>query len=569
MSTWRPVSRFPRWLSWLPDWLYEPLRWLIRALIVFAVVFAAIAFYYLMKAADYDIEKVAELPSRTTIVDRNGVPIEVGWGASRHLARRQDLPEFLVSSLEAREDARFFTHHGVDFRGLARATLRNIKDRDFTQGASTLTMQLARNTYDMRAKSIHRKLLEIALTLRIESRYTKDEILTHYLNRIYFGAGCHGIEEAARTYFGKSVSDLHEGECAMLIGIIRGPHIFSPSRNLKGARDQQDEVLQRLIAMGRIDEAEGKRIRELPIRIIPDEQQSPDRSYALQMVRDELSTILEANDIRSDGLIVHTTLERGWQLRLESDLSKVLLEAEKSRSWEHPRHAEHEPGSDPAYVQCAAVTLDSDSGEVLAWIGGRDFLDSRFDRATGARRDLGTAVEPWIATAAAERDKRVLPGRPLLTGRQIGPLETARIARRCGLGGPFLETEDLFRGSAAATPAETATALATLANGGKRPVPYFVSLVTDADGKELYRRKPDLSQAVTRHAATNALELFHDRGSGRCFQGFTGSERDAWLLRVGPSGSTAIWIGFDDPAPIASGARVKKLLDELASRLGS
>ncbi len=523
----------------------------------------------MIQAGGYDMRKVAELPSRTTILDRNGSTIEVGWGASRHLARREDLPPFLVDALEAREDARFFTHHGVDFRGLARATVRNIKDRDFTQGASTLTMQLARNTYDMRAKSIHRKLLEIALTLRIESHYSKDEILTHYLNRIYFGSGCHGIEEAARTYFGKSVSELHDGECAMLVGIIRGPHLFSPARNLDGALAQRDEVLDRMIATGEIDREERERIRALPIKIVPDEQRSPDRSYALQAVRGELSTILEACDIRSDGLIVHTTLDGGWQLRLESDLSKALLAAEKSGGWKHPRHADHEPGTRPVYLQYAAVTLDSDTGGVLAWIGGRDFLDSRFDRATGARRDLGTALEPWIAVAAAERDKRVLPGRPLLTGRQIGPVETARIARRCGLGGPFLETEDLFRGSAAATPAEAATGLATLANGGKRPVPHFIERVTDASGAELYRRKPETSQAVSRHAAAQASELFKPVGSGRCFHGFTGSERDAWMLRIGPSGSTAVWIGFDDPADIGSDARLESLLKDLESRLGS
>lgn len=568
MSTWRPVSRFPRWLSWLPDWLYGPLRWTIRGLIVALAIFAAIAFYYMIKAGRYDLDKVAELPTRTSILDRNGVSIEVGWGASRDLARREDLPDFMVAALQAREDARFFTHHGVDFRGLARATVRNIKDRDFTQGASTLTMQLARNTYDMRAKSIHRKLLEIALTLRIEGRYSKDEILTHYLNRIYFGAGCHGIEEASRTYFGKSVSELHEGECAMLVGIIRGPHLFSPARNFDGAIVQRDEVLERMVATGDIDAAEEERIRELGIKVIPEEQRSPDRSYALQAIRTELSTILEAGDIRSDGLIVHTTLDRGWQLRLESDLSKVLLAAEKDGSWNHPKHADHEPGTAPSYLQSAAVTLDSSTGGVLAWIGGRDYLDSRYDRATGARRDLGTTVEPWIAVAAAERDKRILPGQAVLTGRQIGPLETARIARRCGITGPFLETEDLFRGSAAATPIETAIGLATLAHDGKRPVPHFIVSVTDASGTELYRREPELSQAVTRNAATQSVDLFRTVGSGRCFHGFTGSERDAWMLRIGPTGSTAVWIGFDEPTAITSPARLKKMLTELESRLG-
>jgi penicillin-binding protein 1A len=558
----------PRWLSWLPEWTHAPLRWLLRLLVTGVILVAAVAIYYGLQAARFDLDKVGELPTRTTILDRDGNEIHAGWGASRHLARRDDLPEFLIQALEAREDARFFDHHGVDFRGLARATVRNVKDWNFTQGASTLTIQLARNTYEMRAKSLNRKLLEIALTLRIEARYSKDEILTHYLNRIYFGAGCHGIEEAARTYFGKSVAQLHEGECAMLVGIIRGPALFSPSHDLDGARAQQSEVLDRLIATGRIDAAAKDRIAALPIKLISEDQRGADRSYALQAVRRQLETILDAQDIRADGLIVHTTLVPGWQVKLEADLSSTLLAAESDAGWKHPTHAAHQSGTAPAYLQCAAVTLDSETGEVLAWIGGRNFLDSRNDRATGARRDLGTPFEAWIATAAAERDKRVLPGKPLLTGRQIGPVETARIARRCGLGGPFLETEDLFRGSAASTPQEVATALACLANKGRRPVPFLIRSVTDAAGNPLYQRPPQTSQAVKANSAKQGLELFETIGSSRCLHGSTGSEGDAWLLRIGPTGSTAIWIGFDQLTPICSDSRLDALLDDLARRLG-
>ncbi|GAA5482990.1 transglycosylase domain-containing protein [Haloferula sargassicola] len=568
MSTWRPVSRPPRWLAWLPGWALTLLKlslWIGGGL---AVLGLCVALFYFARAGRFDLDEVAAMPARTTILDRDDHPIEVSWGASRHLAKREDLPDFLVQCLEAREDARFFDHCGVDFRGLARATIRNIKDRDFTQGASTLTMQLARNTFDIRAKSIHRKLLEIALTLRIEGRYSKDEILTHYLNRIYFGSGCHGIDEAARTYFGKPVSKLHKGECAMLVGIIRGPHIFSPARNLEGARDQQSEVLDRMIAMGRITPQEKEAIQAMPIDIVPEDQRSAERSYAVQAVRHELGDILEASDIRLDGLVVHTTLATGWQLKLETDLSNTLLEAEQGAGWDHPVHREFTPGETPAYLQCAAVTLESRTGAVLALVGGRDFLDSRYDRTTGARRDLGSAFTPWVAAAAAERGKRVLPGNIMLTGRQIGPREAARISQRCGLGGPFLETEDLFRGSAACTPMEAAVALATLSNDGKRPTPYLISRITNAAGETLFQRKPDLSQAITTAAANEALELFDEVGMSRCFEGQTGSERDAWLLRVGPGGSTSIWLGFDEPTKICEDGRLRKVLDSLGQRLG-
>jgi len=568
MSTWRPVSRLPRWLAWLPEWAHGPLRWTLRGLLVGLILLAAIATFYLVKASSFDLDKVSELPAQTTLLDRDGHPIDISWGTSRHLARRQDLPDFLVQCIQAREDARFYTHPGVDIRGLLRATVRNVKDGDFTQGASTLTMQLARNTYEMRAKSIHRKLLEIALTLRIEHRYSKDEILTHYLNRIYFGAGCHGIEEASRTYFGKSVSELNEAESSMLIGIIRGPHIFSPIRNFDGAKDQQNEVLDRMIAMDWLTEAEKNRIRQIPITLVPEEQRSSDRSFALQAVRNELATILEAGDIRLDGLIVHTTLDTDWQIRLEAEISKALTKLEASADWEAPRHVDHQPGDTPIYLQCAAVTLDSKTGQTLAWIGGRDFLDSRYDRATGARRDLGTTFEPFIAAAAAERGKRILPGKAVMTGRQLGPLETARIVKRCGLGGPFLETEDLFRGSAATTPEECATGVATLASDGKRPTPHFITRLMNATGETLYSRNPEASQAISANAARKARELFDTHGSSRCYHGTTGSDRDAWLLRVGPSGATAIWIGFDEPARITTDKGLNALLDKLAESLG-
>mgnify|MGYP001943080591 CR=1 FL=1 len=567
MSTWRPVSRLPRWLAWLPDWAHAPIRWSLRGLLVGLILLAAIATFYLVKASSFDLDKVSQLPAQTTLLDRDGHPIDVSWGTSRHLAQRKDLPEFLIQCIQAREDARFYSHPGVDVRGLLRATVRNVKDGDFTQGASTLTMQLARNTYDMRAKSIHRKLLEIALTLRIEHRYTKDEILTHYLNRIYFGAGCHGIEEASRTYFGKSVSDLNEAESSMLIGIIRGPHIFSPIRNFDGAKDQQNEVLDRMISMGWLTEAGKNRIRNTPITLVPEEQRSSERSFALQAVRSELATILEAGDIRLDGLIVHTTLDTDWQLRLETDITNALNALESSSGWKAPKHLDHQAGDTPAYLQCAAVTLDSRTGQALAWIGGRDFLDSRYDRATGARRDLGTTFEPFIAAAAAERGKRILPGKAVMTGRQLGPLETARLAKRCGLGGPFLETEDLFRGSAATTPEECATALATLASDGKRPNPHLITKLTNAKGEVLYSRNAEPSQAITANAARKACELFTSVGSSRYYYGSTGSDRDAWILRIGPSGATAIWIGYDEPARITTDKALDAMLEKLGKQL--
>jgi membrane peptidoglycan carboxypeptidase len=569
MSTWRPIRRTPAWLAWMPGWLRMSLKWALWTGVVCAALGLMVALYYFSKAAQFDLAEVAKMPAHTAIYDRNGKELGSGGPNSRRLITRADIPNFLVNALRAREDARFFEHNGVDFRGLARAMVRNVKDGDFTQGASTLSMQLARNTFEIREKSINRKLLEIALTLRLETRYSKDEILANYLNRIYFGAGCHGIEQAARTYFGKPTSQLNEAESAMLVGIIRGPHIFSPFRNLDAAREQQAQTLARMKAMGFIDAAEVERVKAIPIKLVPQEQRGGERSYALEAIQKELQTILDDVDIRDGGLTVRSTLDAGWQTRLETDLSESLQKIEQSKSWNYPTHANHQTGTEPQYLQCAAVTLETKTGGILALVGGRDYLDSRYDRSSVARRDLGSTFSPWVAAAAAERGRLVLPGKPVQTGRQIGPKETIRIAKRCGITGPFVETEDLFRGSAAATPLELATGLATLGNGGLRPKPYLIQSITAPDGKVLYTAKPDTTPAIGKQAAKEAAALLEKEAGTRVHGGATGSGRDAWLARLGPKGSTAIWIGFDDPQRISSAQQLDSVLDDMAQRLGN
>lgn len=545
--------------------LLHKLAWLSLAALVTLL---GTAFFYYLLASRFDIRDVERLPSGTLFYDRNGVEIDIGSGSGRRLVTRKDIPDFLVQALQAREDARFFEHHGVDVRGLARATLRNIKDRDFTQGASTLSMQLARNTFDIREKSIHRKLLEIAITLRIEASYSKDEILTHYLNRIYYGAGADGIEQAARTYFGKSTHELDESESALLVGIIRGPHIFSPFRNPDKAVEQRNQTLARMVDADFITDARRTEIKAIDIKLVREDDRQPQASYALLAAQRELESVLDEGALQHGGLHVVTTLDALWQHRLETELEKAVRQLESEKSWKHPLPATHSRGAETNYVQYSAVTTETKSGAVLALIGGRDFSHSRLDR-THARRDLGSAFEPFIAAAAAERGKLILPGRPLQTGRQIGPGEVQRIARRCGINGPFVNSEDLFRGAVAATPREMSLGLATLGNNGMRPRQFFIREVRKPSGEIIYQAKPDLSQALGRNAAQDAASILAKRGGTRCFTGATASEREAWTLRLGPSGSTAIWIGFDQPSAIAPEPRLKSLLDEFVDRLGN
>lgn len=568
MSTWRPIPRLPFWKRWLPEWSHVPVRVIFQLGIVGAVIFAGIAFFYFMLAMKFNLDEVAKLPAGTTFYDRKGVEIAAPGGSGRKLVTRKEIPDFLVKSLQAREDARFFEHSGVDVRGLLRATVRNVKDRDFTQGASTLSMQLARNSFQMKQKSIHRKLLEIALTLRIEARYSKDEILTHYLNRIYFGAGAEGIEQAARTYFGKSTSELTEGECSLIVGIIRGPSIFSPLRDLDAALAQRRQTLNRLVAMKVIDTKQRDKIAAEPVKLVDEESRETQTSYALQAARRELDRILDSDEIHTAGLHVHTTLDAGWQDRLEEELTRAVEDLEREKGWAHGTLATHVAGTDTNYLQYAAVTTDIRTGGTLALIGGRNYSHSRVDR-THARRDLGSAFEPFVAAAASERGKLVLRGKPVQTGRQIGPAEVERLAKRCGIAGPFLQTEDLFRGAVAATPREMSIGLATLGNKGKRPKPFLIREIKDSSGEVIYTAKSNLTAALSPAAAEDATSVLRRSAGTRCFTGATGSDRDAWTLRLGPNGATAIWLGFDKPTAITRGQRLDSLLDEFVKRLGN
>ncbi|MES2982740.1 MAG: transglycosylase domain-containing protein [Verrucomicrobiota bacterium] len=527
-----------------------------------------VVFFYHQKASDFDLNEVGKLPRQNIFYDRNGKSIEVPDEGGRKIIERSDIPDDLVNALIAREDARFFEHGGVDVRGLARATVRNLKDRNFTQGASTLTMQLARNTFEMRAKSLDRKALEIALTLRIERQYSKDEILTNYLNRIYFGSGAYGVEQAAQTYFGKPTAELHPGECAMMAGIIRGPHIFSPLRNLDGALEQRNQTLARMVDAGLITKARAEEIKAMKIVLNEKSQQNDvQRSYALLAVKRELEAVMEKENILLNGLKIHTTLDIGWQARLEAELNLAVRALENEKGWEHVTHTKHERGTEANYVQYAAVTTETKSGEILALIGGRDFSHSTYDR-THAKRDLGSAFEPFVAAAAAERGKLVLAGKPVQTGRQIGALEVQRLAKRCGISGPFLDTEDLFRGAVSATPMEMSVGLATLGNKGNKPRPHLIRKITDSDGNVIYQAKLKSQPALSKSAAEDAGSVLKNMSGTRSFTGATGSERDAWVMRLGPSGSTAIWIGFDTPKKIAPEPRLNALLEEFVRRLG-
>ena len=475
--------------------------------------------WYAYQASGFDLSQVEEMPERSILLDRNDVEFATIHGSNRRMIKHEEIPEFFKEALFAREDSRFLDHEGVDFKGLVRATLRNLKDRDFTQGASTLSMQLARNTFDLREKkSLNRKFLEIALTYRIESKFSKAEILTHYLNRIYFGAGCHGIEEAALRYFGRTTSELTRGQSALLVGIIRAPHLCSPSRNREGAIKQRDEVLDRLVTTQKLTREEAETIKNENLEFREEGAGPEESNHAMRALRRPLEVVLSKNQITGGGLQVRTSIDLTIQQGLEKLVREVRLSSE---------------------LQMAAVAIDPGSGDILGIVGCRDETPTGFNRALDARRDRGIKMcEPLIGTIALERGHLPIKGNPVATGRQLETDDAIGLLKRFGLDGIFGKGDDLYRGSLSVSPLALATAYATIVNKGQRPEAIFVKEVLENE-EPLFSREASFFPAFAPHANLAVRPEFL---SGTSLPG-----TDYWAATLSPEKVVVIWIGSDRP----------------------
>lgn len=511
--------------------------WLLKLALFFLIIGLCVAGWYFFLSAKYDLSEVAEMPARSLLLDRHGVEMTTLHGSNRRLLEKDEIPSFFIAALFAREDATFMEHPGVDPKGLVRATIRNIIDRDFTQGASTLTMQLARNSFELREQSLNRKLLEIALTFRIEARYSKDEILTHYLNRIYFGSGAHGLEEASLTYFGREPEKLNEHEILILVGIIRGPHAFSPFRNLELAKKQAREVAARLVSTGEISQREADLILQTPLRLISPADRYQSSAQASSAVDRHLAVILDEKQIADGGLVIKTTIDAGLQKRLENLIANVPL---------------------PPDCEAAALALEPKSGDILAIVGNRHGHPTGFNRALDARRGLGAIIEPFIDTCAREMRKLPIENNPAATGRQIGEEKTIGLLGRLGFTGPFGSGDDLYRGTLSATPLEVATAAATLANRGQRPLTRFIN--------QIKLNEEILFQGPNESYPAFAPQAIDPSITGKSFSGNSPGKLDFWYLKIEKNRVFLFWFGFDQTKPLQVTPDLKQKLDRFTAQ---
>jgi len=361
---------------------------------------------YQQRAATYNLERIADVEQPSIILDRNGEEIGRVFVQNRSVIPIEEVPEIFIKALRAGEDSRFMYHHGVDYIGVVRAL--KLTAQGSAQGGSTITQQLARNAYDLKQEAImreestlQRKMVEAFLARRIEDRYSKQEILGFYLNRIYFGSGFYGIRSASLGYFGKEPLQLTAEECASLVTLIKNPTGRSPLNSPEANRSGRNYVLGRMRAERMISSAELARLQVLPLTLNP----KPLRrgtTHLYERIADAVAaTPLGEEGLASGAFKIHTTILKEAQAAAETALEKSLLRAESQPGYRHQKHADYQRSeTTPAtYLQGAVLMLDHETGEVLAHVGGRDYTQVQYDFIELGRRPLGTAFFPYIYAA--------------------------------------------------------------------------------------------------------------------------------------------------------------------------
>lgn len=387
--------------------------------------YGLLKFKYEAQAASYDLSTMDQMESATSVFDRNGELIGRFFIQNRNPIPWDQIPPLMVQAVVAAEDNRFYDHQGVDYLGVLRAALKNYRSGRIRQGASTVTQQLARNSFELRERTYERKIVEMLLANRIEENFSKEKIMELYLNRVYFGAGLYGLDAAARGYFGVAPIDLTAGQCATLAGLLRSPNGLSPWNNPDGARNARNFVLGRMKDQGFLTSDQMR--QEQDSALITRRRTNPHKTgYAVDYVRQQVIAALGFEKAMQGGYRVTTTLDSRMQRTAEVALRNRLNAIEQVDGYRHQTFDQFsqrfEPFDEtlrkggfpssaaprPEYIQGAVFSIDNDTGAILTMVGGREFKHSEYNRATQARRPAGTAVTPFVFAAAFE--KGMFPG---------------------------------------------------------------------------------------------------------------------------------------------------------------
>jgi penicillin-binding protein 1A len=533
-----------------------------------------------------------------------------------HVERRifvplTQIPKALREAIIATEDARFYSHFGVDPMGIARAVYQNFRHGRIVEGGSTITQQLAKVLFLTPDKSLDRKLKEDVLAVELERRYPKDRLLEMYLNQIYFGHGAFGVEAASRTFFGKSVKDLSIAESALLAGLPKAPTTYSPFEHPEAAKRRRAIVLARMVDVNVMKDAEAKTLAASKLELVPPERRRTTGQHYLEYVQQLLESAYGADVVFKGGLQVYTTLSPTMQLKAEQSLRDGLKALETRRL-----KASEKSGTAPVTErpEGALLALDPQTGHIKAMVGGYDFFKSEFNRATQARRQPGSSFKPFVYIAALEagltpatvvEDSPVeFPGGPngkpwkpenydrkfrgpvtlqqaleesvnvaaVKVQERIGLRRTIDVARRMGVESPLGENLSLALGTSELSLLELTSAYATLANHGQWLHPTTIRYVLDAQGKLLEENVPEPKQVLSPELAFVATQMLKgtiERGTGVAAKalgrpaaaktGTTNDYSNAWFIGFTPQLATGVWVGYDRPRSLGkdeTGSRV-------------
>ncbi len=554
-----------------------------------------------------DVREMGEMAQATVFYDAADAPAFTIFDERRFDVSLADVSPHLVKALLAIEDQRFRSHAGVDLVRILGATLANLREGRLAQGGSTLTQQLARQSFLTLDKTYARKVQEVLLALRIEHQYTKDEILELYLNKMYFGAGLYGAEAAAMGYFGKPARELSVGEAALLAGLVKSPSTWAPTVNLERAVARRNVVLQAMREQGDIDEATFVRARDSEVTLRDAlRRDEPFGQYFKEQVRLELIERFGRERVYQSGLRVYTTIDVAMQKAAEASVAKSLAELSTRRLAALKSRKRPVPEDDPP-LQAAVVALDPRTGQVRALVGGRSFSESHFNRAVQARRQPGSAFKPFVYAAALEGgytpasliDRLDEPFDTLqgewspeeghasgseLTMRtalktssnraavrmleMVGVSSAVDYAQKLGLGS-VPAVPSLALGSGEVTLFDMTSAYGAFANAGMWHKPQLVRRVEDTEGNVLYRAEATDVQAVSPATAFLMSSMLADViDSGTAWKarqlgfrlpasgktGTTNEYRDAWFVGYTQSLAAGVWVGFDTPRQILPGS---------------
>src|SRR5256884_3052035 len=588
--------------------------WKITLLILLLGAGFAVFLFYGTWAQTFDMKNVGEMLERNTVYDVDGKIYSRLAGANRLKVSLSEVSLFFIAAVLAREDTRFYEHKGIDWRGILRALVRDITSGSAKEGASSITQQLARNSLPLGGRTLSRKVLEAMVALRVERQFTKQQILELYVHRIYFGTGCYGVETASQLYFGKNASKLNLSEAALLAGLIRSPNRLSPLKNPEGAAMQRNAVLDRMVALKKISLQQAEEAKRIKIVTHPKRMSQIQENYAMDAVQRDLNQLLTQDQIDNGGLSIYTTLDPTVQNSAQDALEKQLTKIEHQSNFHHSLKADYKPpengegDSAMPYLEGAVVVIDNASGGIRALVGGRDYAQSKFNRALApANRQVGSAFKPFVYTIAfnhglfastAISDGPIQPGEidgagnwspansdgtyggtllcsyglihsrntmSVRVGQFAGLDAVQKVANDLGVSQNVPHGPAIYIGSFETDLTDLAAPYSVFPNAGVRKQAYIIERIDDANHKPIYLAAHISTPALDPSAAWMTSQLMEEvltqgtAASARSLgfslpaagkTGTTNDYKDAWFLGYTSTLTSGVWVGFDQPATI-------------------